>query len=138
MPNKRTKKEPEGLQEAVEKRLADMLGFADPKDVVSFDKQRGFVFVGKDRVPADRLANLKQEAEFVLNSELWRLLEGTIRHMAYEIMFTKSKTFDDMLSGKMLLYHLDTQKKLMEAFRSYQRPQQAPMAPPGAHNTRIA
>ncbi len=70
----------------------------------------------------EEVAGLKSESEFMLNSDLWRLLEGTIRHMAYEIMFTKSKSFDDMLSGKMLLYHLDMQKKLMEAFKSYQQP----------------
>ncbi len=117
MPKRPTK----DVKEEAEKLLKDMLGALDEARLVTFDKQKGLVYIGGEVADDARLANLKAESEFMLSSELWKLLSETMRYMAYEQMFTKSTSFDDMRSGKMLLYHLDVQKKLMQAFKSYQK-----------------
>lgn len=114
------KKNPKDIKAEVEKRLSEMLGFLDGNSLITFDKTKGLVFIGGERILPERLANLKAESEFVLKSELWKLMTETVRHMAYDMMFTKSTNFEDIRSGKMLLYHLDVQKKLMETFKSYQ------------------
>ncbi len=119
------------LQAEVDKHLSEMLGFVDDKSILTFDKSKGTVFVGGEKVLPERLANLKAESEFLLNSDLWKLMNETIRYMAYDRMFIKSASFEDMQSGKMLLYHLDIQKKLMETFRSYQHAAPAGNITPG-------
>lgn len=101
------------LEEAVNKRLVEMLGFFDFKSVITYKEDIGTLFINGERIDGGRLANLKSEAEFILKTDLWKILDDTIRFSAYERMFTKSKTIEDLLSGKMWLYHLDTQKKIM-------------------------
>ena len=102
------------LPKPVEEEVAKLLGFVDFKRIITFNEKAGAIYIGGERVDESRLGNLKAESQFMLNSELWKVMTETIRHMAYEIMFTKSMSFEDMRSGKMLLYHLDTQKKIMD------------------------
>jgi len=105
----------------VEEELAKMLGFVDDKSIITFDEKTGVIFIGGERVVDDKLANLKSESEFMLKSELWKILNETIRHLAYETMFIKSTTYDDMRSGKMLLYHLGMQQRIMTILSAYVR-----------------
>ncbi len=114
------KKPNKNLSKEVANELSRMLGIIDPKLIVTFNKEKGIAFIGGEKALPDKLVNLKSESEFILQSEIWKLMNETIRHMAYEIMFTKSTSFDDVRSGKMLLYHLDVMKKLMDSFKSYQ------------------
>lgn len=114
-------KETKDIQEAVNKKLSSLLGFVDERQIVTFDKTKGFIFIGGKSIDEDRILNLQSEANFILQSDLWKILDETIRFMAYEMMFVKSKTYEDVQSGKMWLYHLDIQKKIMSIFKSYQK-----------------
>jgi len=109
----------EEVKREVDKRLSSMLGFLDENQIVTFDPKVGIIFLGPERIDESRAMNLKSESEFVLQSQLWKVFNETIRHQAYEIMFLKSTSFDDMRSGKMLLYLLDLQRKILNIFRSY-------------------
>lgn len=118
------------LQEEVNKKLASMLGFVDEKNIITFDKAKGIILIGGERVSEERLTNLRSESEIFLQSDLWKILSGTITFMAYNQMFVKSQKYEDTLSGKMWLYHLDIQKKLMDTFKSYKKTvQKPPIAP---------
>lgn len=121
------KKVSKDIQLEVDKELSRLLGFVDEKSIVTIDQARGIVFIGGQRIDEARLANLKAESEMLLNSELWKLLSETIRHMAYEQIFVKSKDYSEIVSGKMWLYHLDVQKKLMDVFKSYKKQMPPPV-----------
>ena len=113
------KTQSENIEEAVRKRLSELLGFIDERHIVSCNPKTGVIFIGSERIDEGRAQNLKSESEFMLKSDLWKVLNETIRHQAYETMFTKSTSFEDMKSGKMMLYLLDVQKKVMNIFSSY-------------------
>lgn len=112
---------PKDIQAEVDKRLVEMLGSVDYKKVVTFNKEIGAIYIGKDRADDSRIANLKSEAEFLMQSDLWRLLSESVRHLAYEMMFVKSQSLNDLLAGKMLLFNLDSQQKTIDLLRSYQK-----------------
>ena len=100
-----------------------MLGFVDYKSVITVNKSTGIMYIGKDRVDESRLANLKSEAEFLSRSDIWKLLNETMRYYAYEKMFVKSNSIDDLLSGKMWIYHLDTQEQILAMLKNPAKPQ---------------
>ena len=112
------------IEKAVNERLSAILGVLDENRIVTFDPKVGILFLGKDRIDVSRAQNLKAESEMFLQSELWKVFNETIRHHAYETMFIKSTSFEDMKSGKMLLYLLDVQRKIMEIFKAYRPPVQ--------------
>jgi hypothetical protein len=41
-------------------------------------------------------------------------MQQTLRHHGQILMFEKSKSYDDMVAGKMLLYNLDLQEKIAQ------------------------
>ena len=114
------KKVKKDLKEEVEKELGRLLGFIDKKSIITHDKIKGLVFIGGEMVTdPSRLSNLKSEADFILNSDLWKIISETITYMAHQRMFIKSETFDDLLSGKMWLYHVSIQKEILDILKSY-------------------
>lgn len=117
---------PKDIQAEVDKRLVEMLGFVDYKSVIT--EKNGFIFIGKERIGESKLNNLKAEAEFLVNSDLWKLLNETMRYSAYERMFIKSESLNNLLTGKMWIYHIDTQQKIIEMFRSFNK--KPPIFPP--------
>lgn len=109
-------------KESVEEAVSKLLGFVDEKSIIRYDKDKGIIFIGGERADDNRLANLKSEAEFLLQSDLWKnILTGTVTHIAHETMFVKSTTFDDMKSGKMMLFNLSTIKNILTILSSYQK-----------------
>ena len=124
------KKIPKDIQAEVDKRLVEMLGFVDYKAVITVDKA-GFAYIGKERIDESRLSNLKSEAEFLSRSDIWKLLNETMRYYAYEKMFIKSESLNDLLTGKMWIYHLDTQQKILEMFKSHKKNNIPPPPPTG-------
>lgn len=57
---------------------------------------------------------LKEEAVYLTKTELWGIFQNTLTETARKVMFEKSKDFDDMRTGKAMLYNLDVQKKIIE------------------------
>lgn len=107
------------------KELHKLLSVVDPKLVVSFDSKAGAIYIGGERADAQRLANLKAEADFFMESDLWNILNQTIRELAQRAMFVDGKTLEDMQKGRSMLYLLDTQKKIVDTFKAFvHRPEQ--------------
>lgn len=99
--------------------LHKLLSVVDPKLVVSFDTKTGTIYIGGQRADAQRLANLKSEAAFFEESDLWNILNQTIRELAQRAMFVDGKTLEDMQKGRSMLFLLDTQKKIVETFKAF-------------------
>ena len=101
------------------KKMNDLLSVVDITKIVTVDKTRGMVYVGGIQADAGKLSNLKAEAEFFVQSELWHLIYETPKELAQRSMFVNGETLADMSKGKSMLYTLSTQKNIVETFKSY-------------------
>jgi len=83
------------------------------EDVVTENSAKQ-VMIGGVVVAPDELRGLKTEAEYVLNSRVWSLLENTLKSQAQQVIFNKSTSFEDCTTGKLMLYNLDVQKRILK------------------------
>ncbi len=123
--------EDDKIEEEVQKRLLEMLSPIDPRLVVRVDKA-GALHIGKERAPQARLDNLRAEAEFFLQSDLWSLIMETPKELAQQSMFVTGESLDDLKKGRSMLFTLSTQKNIVETLRNT-RPapmKEKPIEPP--------
>lgn len=106
-------------EELAKEKLSKLLSNADLYKIVTLDKQRGIVYVGGERIDDNRLANLKAEAEFFANSDLWSLIYETPKELAQKSMFVSGDSIESMQKGRSILYTLSTQNNIIEVFKSY-------------------
>lgn len=116
--------ESDAKQEIVDLRaiemLNDLLSNVDMKKVVTLDKQHGIVFIGGERASEGRLGNLRSEAEFLLNSDLWSIISETPKELAQRAMFTEGENVEKQLAkGRTILYTLSTQRNILDIFRGF-------------------
>ncbi len=106
-------------RELMEKRLNEMLSVVDDKHVVTLDKQRGMVYIGGIKADDLTLQNLKAEADFIIQSTIWKLIYNTPKELAMRAMFVNSESLDDMKKGKSMLYTLSAQENIINTFKGY-------------------
>lgn len=63
----------------------------------------------------DERTNLKIEANQLKQTRLWSILTNTLKQLAQKTMFENSKNWDDMVTGKMMLYNLEVIEKTVES-----------------------
>lgn len=107
-------------EELAKKKLNDLLAPIDMTSIVKLDKTHGIVYIGDERADPGRLANLKSEAEYLMSTNLWKLLQETPKELAQRAMFVGGESLDDMKKGKSILYTLSTQKNIVDILSSYQ------------------
>ncbi len=111
-------------EELTHAKFTEMLSPVDWNHVMSVDTRKGFVFIGKVQADPALLQTLKSEAEMLSTMEIWKLLTESPNALAQQVMF---KTGEDVLAfhkGRSMLYHLDSQKKIVETLMGYQPPKQ--------------
>lgn len=106
-------------EELAKEKLKALLTPVNMKNVVSWDKLKGIVYVGGEKIDEARLANLHSEAEFFLNSDLWSIIHDTAKRLAEISMFEKGESIDDMKKGRSILFTLDSQRDAVNVFKSY-------------------
>jgi len=106
-------------EELANKKLNDLLSNVDLNKIVTLDKQRGIVYIGGEKVDEGRLGNLKAEAEFFLQSDLWQLIHETPKELAQRQMFVNGETLADLQKGKSILYVLSVQKNIVETVKGF-------------------
>lgn len=114
--------------EIADAKLTSLLSLVDLNKIVTLDKQRGIVYIGGAQPDGARLSNLKAEAEFFLQSDLWGLIHESAKELASRTMFVSGETLADMQKGKSILYTLSAQKNIVDTFKSY-TPKQPPAMP---------
>jgi hypothetical protein len=82
-------------------------------EVLTLDKS-GRPFLGGKELKMEEFERLKKEAKMIKETSLWKILTETLRHQAYLTMFEKSKNWEDMLTGKSMLYNIGVQEKIVE------------------------
>lgn len=113
----------EKAKELMEKRLSDLLSVVDPALIVTYDTKNRNVYIGGELADAGRLNNLKAEAEFFEQSDMWKIIKETPKRLAEKAMFVDDgKLETQLLKGRVMLYLLDTQQKLLDTFRGYSQP----------------
>jgi hypothetical protein len=97
-------------------RLVALLTTVDDKLIVSVSKT-GQLLIGGERPEESTLANLKSDAEFLVKSDIWKLLYETPKALAEKAMFVDDgKLETQLLKGRAILYMLSTQKKIVDTF----------------------
>lgn len=99
------------------KLLQDLLTPINWSYVVKYNPTNKVLTIGDLPVEAARLANLRAEAQFIMESDLWKLLNETPRAEAHNSMFVKGETLDDMKKGKSMLFILKQQQNIVDIFR---------------------
>lgn len=105
-------------EELSKKKLNDLLSPIDMNSIVTINKQLGAIFIGAERIDESRLAALKAEADFILASDLWHILQETPKELAHKAMFVAGDSLDDMKKGRSILYCLSSQRNIIDTFRS--------------------
>lgn len=81
---------------------------------VNTSNNRSYYLLNGEKIASGQLVKLRHDANIIKDTDLWKIFENTLRSHAHKMMFTKSQTFDDVLSGKLMLYNLDIQKKILD------------------------
>ncbi len=106
-------------EELATKKLNDLLSNVDLKSIVKLDKTHGIMYIGDERADPARLQNLKQEADALVQFDIWKLLMETPKELAQRQIFVSSESLDDLKKGKSILYTLSVQKNLIDTLRGY-------------------
>ena len=106
-------------QVKAEKILADLLSPIDTKSIASVDKRGGLIYLGTDKADPTQLKNLKAEADFLLESHIWKILHETPKELAQKAMFVEGDSLDTLKKGRSMLYTLQTQKNIVDIFKGY-------------------
>lgn len=89
----------------------------DPNQVITWEKnQYGMKEIqlnGKPITTAE-VKSLQEEIKFLKKTRIWNIIHETIGEQARQVMFERSTTYQDMLTGKMMLYNLKLQKDIMK------------------------
>lgn len=102
-------------KQSVEEALLSLLSPIDHRHIVTRD-QKGLIYIGGDLIDAGMLSNLRAEAEFFKESQLWKLIYETPKKLAEKAMFVDAETLSDLQKGKTMLYTLDVQKNIVDLF----------------------
>ncbi len=108
-------------KELAEQMLNDLLSNTDMNNIVSLDQKAGLVYIGGKKADVGQLGNLKSEAEYIAESNLWKLMTETPKELAQRAMFIDGQTLVDMQKGKSILYTISTQEKILQTFKNYQQ-----------------
>lgn len=111
------------VEGAVDKRMNELLSPIDHKRIVTLDSKAGAIYIGGNRADEGRLLNLKQEAEALERFDLWGIIHETPKELAQRAMFVAGDSIEEMRKGRAMLYTLDTQRRILDTFKSYTQPQ---------------
>lgn len=100
-------------QKLINKLTKHLLNTITEGDVVTFNPQKGVMFVDGTPLSREETISLQNEAEHFKSTRLYSLLYGTVSDQAKKVIFEKSNTVDDIRAGKMLLLGLDLQTKII-------------------------
>lgn len=106
------------------KKIAEMGYFFNPDDILTAsinpDGTPRLLYLGKEQIGSMEINNLKAEVKFLRASKIWPIITSTLKSQANDIMFIKSKDYDDMRSGKMMIFNLSVQEGVLTTIEKMQ------------------
>ena len=103
-------------QKDVTEKLSELLSVIDPKTIVS--EKNGIIYIGNERADAGRLANLRAEAEFILASDIWKIINASVQYEAQRVMFSSTETLEELRKGRSMLYTLSIQNSIVTLLKN--------------------
>lgn len=108
-------------EELAKQKLNDLLVSVDLNSIVRLTKN-GILSIGPEKATEEQLLVLKAEAEYLAQSNLWRIIYHTPNELANKAMFADDGTLDNLLlKGRAILFTLATQLNIVEIFRGYEK-----------------
>lgn len=95
-----------------------LLPIIDDTDVLTFNKQTNQVYIGGILLAPQEIANIREEIKMLETLRIWEIITKHLNQVARRRMLEDSKDFTDMLVGKLILYTIDVQLKLVEKFKN--------------------
>lgn len=90
----------------------------NPDDIITIsynpDKTIKNIILGGEVTTPAMVKILKEEIKAFRAFNLYKIFKSTLKDQARDIMFTKSQTFEDMRSGKMMLYNLSVIDNILD------------------------
>ncbi len=89
----------------------------DPLQVLEARQEKGQrlrVFLGKDELTESQIKQLKVEVDLLQRSNLWRIMQETVKAKALEKAFTQSTDWEQVLSGKLMVHNLGIQQAIVK------------------------
>lgn len=107
-------------EELMKQNMEKLLTIIDERMIVTFNNAQKAVYIGGRRIEPAQLKSLKAEAEYFVQSDLWRILHETPGKLAQMAMFKDDGMLENQLiKGRAILYTLDTQSRILETFKSF-------------------
>lgn len=92
--------------------LKDLFNAITEEDILT---QHGRdLFIGGKKLDDKTKAQLIVDANLLKTMDLWRILCSCMKHEANKKMYTASKTTDDLIFGKAMLYAVDIFEKKVD------------------------
>ena len=96
----------------------------DPNHFVSFVEKKGsptIVKLAGQQISDVELRNLQAEIKTLKTFRIWSIFQNTIGEYARQVMFERSKDFEDMKSGKLMLYNLEVLRDIIKKIEDAKR-----------------
>lgn len=99
--------------------LAHVLNSPNPDFVLTVgDKPPHLIYLNGMQISDQELFNMDEERKALETWKTWGILQNTLSDMARKTMNEKATTYDDMMSGKLILFALDIQKSILSSIKS--------------------
>lgn len=92
--------------------------FVQPEDVFIVNPQ-GNMFLGGNEMTKTEISNLQGEIKFIERSQLWKIMQETLRQKAIEKSVLNSTEWEQVLAGKMMIHSLGIFKSVMVLLKNY-------------------
>lgn len=103
-----------------DKKVKDLYVPIKMEHVITMTKN-GVIYINGEQADDARLANLKNEAEALLQFDLFKVLHDTPRALAEKSMFLEDgEITTQLLKGRAVIYMLDSQKKILDLLKNVQ------------------
>lgn len=78
------------------------------------EKDRLHVLLGGKEIGESEIKQLKVEADILQRSNLWRIMQETVKAKAMDKAFTQSTNWEQVLSGKLMVHNLGIQQSIVK------------------------
>ena len=93
----------------------------EPDSIITTGKINGkeILYLHGKALEEAEIKNLQQEIKHLKSLWIWKIMTETLKDQAQQVMFVKSKDFNDMVAGKMMLYNLGVQERIIKLIEDH-------------------
>ena len=97
------------LQNWLTKKLFCTISVEDVLEV----RKDGSLWIGNKILPENKAKEFIAQAKLLTELDVWRFMKNNLRYLANQQMFNESKKVEELIAGKMMLYTISIQEKLL-------------------------